>query len=224
MSAAGGTPEAVTTVEEKTERAHRWPQFLPRTNAVLFMTHVSGRRYDESNIEVVDLDTQQRTVVHQGGTYPRYIATGHLLFVRQSTLFAAPFDVSRLQVTAPPVPVLEGVGALSGGGHGVALYSVSANGTLAYLPMAPDGANPSALVFVDRKGSATPVSTDRANFLSPRFSPDGTKIAISRQLRGTQGSLPDIWVYDAASGIGRPLTSSPDAGLSHPSGPAMASV
>jgi eukaryotic-like serine/threonine-protein kinase len=211
VSADGGTPEAVTTREEKTERSHRWPQFLPGTNAVLFTTQLIGRRWDESNIEVVDLATQQRKVVHQGGTYARYIATGHLLFVRQSTLFAAPFDVSRLQVTAPPVPVLEGVGALSGeGGSGLALYTVSTNGTLAYFATAPTPSS-SALVFVDRKGSAAPATADRANFVSPRFSPDGTKIALSRT--SPENQTPNIWVYDTASGVGRPLTFSPAANM-----------
>ena len=187
------------------------------------MTHVSGRRYDESNIEVVDLDTQQRTVVHQGGTYPRYIATGHLLFVRQSTLFAAPFDVSRLQVTAPPVPVLEGVGALYGGGTGVALYSVSANGTLAYLPMAPDGANPSALVFVDRKGSPHPF---------PRTAPISCRLDSHPTARRSQSLVScegpkgrcrtSGCMTPRAASVGPSLL--PRIRTSHPSGPAMASV
>jgi hypothetical protein len=71
-------------------------------------------------------------VVHRGGTFARYWASGHLTYVRDGTLFGAPFNLESLELTGPPAPLLEGfaVTPLSGG----AVVSASSTGTLAYLP------------------------------------------------------------------------------------------
>jgi len=146
-------------------------------------------------------------VVHRGGTFPRYVSSGHLLFVRESTMFAAPFDLDRTEITAPPVPVLEGVGAQSAeAGSGVALYDVSSTGTLAYLATAPV-TEFGDLVLVDPKGAPMPIGAERANYLAPRFSPDGTRVAVHRL---SANAPPDIWIYETARGsFSRRLTFAP---------------
>jgi eukaryotic-like serine/threonine-protein kinase len=205
MSAAGGTPVAITTRDQQNEQSHRWPQFLPGTNKVLFtaMRAPSSRR-DEANIEVVDLATAQRKVVHRGGTYARFAASGHLLFVRESTLFAMPFDVGRLEVTGEAVPVLEGVAAQSSaGGSGIALYDVSSTGTMAFLT--GDLSEGMSLVAVDLKGAFTPLRSERAVYMAPRFSPDGERIAMHIANLGA----PDVWVFDVARGSLSRLTFGP---------------
>ena len=72
---------------------------------VLFTSYESAD-YDNGRIEVVNLKTGSRKVVHSGGTFGRYAASGHLLYVQRNTLFAAPFDLARLEITAKAVPVL----------------------------------------------------------------------------------------------------------------------
>ena len=52
----------------------------------------ANQSFDGANIEVVDIETRERKVVHRGGSYGRYLASGHLVFVREATLYAAPFD------------------------------------------------------------------------------------------------------------------------------------
>ena len=207
VSAAGGSPEVLTTPNEPTERSHRWPQFLPGRNVVLFTSQQVGKRWDEANIEVVDLATKARKVVHNGGTYARYSPSGHLLFVRQSTLFAAAFDVNNFAASSAPVPVLEGVGSQpASAGTGVALYDVSNDGTLAYLSGAPQNEN-TTLVWADRKGATTPLNIERGNYVSPRLSPDGTRVAVFRVQ--ASGQNPDIWVFEVARGFTRRLTFAP---------------
>jgi serine/threonine-protein kinase len=209
VSAAGGSPEVLTTPNEQTERSHRWPQFLPGRSVVLFTSQQVGKRWDEANIEVVDLATKTRKVVHYGGTYARYSPSGHLLFVRQSTLFAAAFDLNDLAMSSAPVPVVEGVGSQpASNGTGVALYDVSDDGTLAYLSGGPSNEN-TTLVWADRKGATTPLSIERANYVAPRLSPDGTRLAVFRVQAG--GQSPDIWVFDVARGFTRRLTFAPAA-------------
>jgi energy-coupling factor transporter ATP-binding protein EcfA2 len=82
---------------------------------------------DDGRIEVVDLKSGRRKIVHSGGIYARYVASGHLLYVHRNTLLAAPFDLGRLEITAKPVPVLREVMTNGAGGYH---YDVSADGTL----------------------------------------------------------------------------------------------
>jgi len=101
VPASGGTPSALTTL--KGENSHSWPQLLPGGKAVLFTNFVTAG--DTSQILVERTATQERKVLVQGGTYPRYVPTGpstglrtgHLLFARAATLMAVPFDIDRLE-------------------------------------------------------------------------------------------------------------------------------
>jgi len=125
LPAAGGTPAPLTTLENG-EMSHRWPQFLPDGERVLFTAYKAGDR-NSAAIEIVDIKTGKRTPVHQGGTYARYSASGHLLYLNRGTLFAAPMDLGSLKLTALPAPVLQDIGVnLEGGGQ----YDVSASGSL----------------------------------------------------------------------------------------------
>jgi hypothetical protein len=73
---------------------------------------------------------------------------GHLLFLREGTLMAQPFDPGRLELSGEPFPVVEQVSfsALSSLGS----FSVSGDGVLAYLT-GPVGST-SELLWFDRTG------------------------------------------------------------------------
>ena len=78
-------------------------------------------------------------------SYSRSVyASGSLLFVRDGSLLALPFDVDKGKVSGEPVPLEKGVGnSLSG----QADFSVSAEGTLVIVPDVP-----SHYWWVDRTG------------------------------------------------------------------------
>ncbi|HUD71271.1 MAG TPA: hypothetical protein VMQ62_04850, partial [Dongiaceae bacterium] len=140
-------------------------------------------------IEVVELRSGKRTVVHQGGTYARYAGSGHLLYLNNRTLFAAPFDLGSLKMTALPAPVLQDISSSPEGG---AQYDVSAGGTIVYLTGQSAGAR-NALVWSDRQGKLTPVVESRREYLSPpRLSPDGRRVAVPIVADGNT----DIWIID----------------------------
>lgn len=81
IPASGGVPVELTTTTM--DISHRWPSFLPNGRVVLFVSgKASGGTVDDWNIEALSLDTGERTIVHRGGTFPRYAASGHLLFAR----------------------------------------------------------------------------------------------------------------------------------------------
>ncbi len=111
VPAAGGEPVPLTTLNAAAkETTHRWPQVLPGDKAVLFTSHSQTLGdFDNAAIEVVTVATGERKVVQKGGTFGRYIPTGHLLFVNKGTLFAVPFDLAALSVSGTPVPVVREV-------------------------------------------------------------------------------------------------------------------
>ncbi|MCH7826178.1 MAG: protein kinase, partial [Acidobacteria bacterium] len=128
VSENGGEPEPLTELAEG-ETTHRWPQFLPGGRAVVFTSHVAGNGFDAATIEVVDLETKERKVVHRGGTYGRYVPTGHLVYANAGTLFAMPFDPGALEATGSAAPVVENV---TTNGQGGAQFGFSETGMLAY--------------------------------------------------------------------------------------------
>ena len=200
VSAAGGVPEPLTELDaEKNEVTHRWPQVLPGGKAVLFTVHSSGSGFDGAWIEVLDLDSGERCVVHRGGTYARYVDSGHLIYMNQGTLFAMPFDLSSLSPTGSAAPVVEGVGA---SGEGGAYYDVSRNGMLIFSAGGAGGGVELKPLWVDRQGHLEPLTDEERDYRNPRFSPDGRRLAVEIE---TEGNV-DIWVLDLARDVPTRLT------------------
>ena len=136
------------------------------------------------------------------GGYARYLPTGHLVYVHESILYAVAFDLERLEQVGQPVPVVEGIIAsdtMSG-----AQFSISENGTLVYLRGAGPAPESPALSWLDAAGKVTPLLPSGRNWSSPRFSPDGTRLALDI-LDGSS----DIWTYDVKRGSLDRLTSTP---------------
>ena len=87
------------------------PQLLAGGDALLFAVGQNGgvNGWNRAQIVLQSLKTGQRRTLIDGGTDPRYVPTGHLVYALGGVLFAVPFDVRRLEVTGGPVPVVEGV-------------------------------------------------------------------------------------------------------------------
>ncbi len=83
VAAAGGIPQVVTTLDARRgEARHAWPQFLPDGRAALFSIRTGRHEHiDEARIAVLSLETGRWTDVLTGGTYPRYVSSGHLLIL-----------------------------------------------------------------------------------------------------------------------------------------------
>jgi Tol biopolymer transport system component len=190
VSANGGIASPLTTL--KGETSHRWPQLLPGGKAILFTNFISTG--DTSLIMVERTDTHERKALVQGGTYPRYVSTGHLLFVRAATLMAVPFDLDRLEVRGQPVAVVEGVMQTA---QGAGEFGVSNSGTLTYIPGGMQGVD-RTLVWVDRKGAEQVIAAPLRAYLQPKLSPDGQHLALNIDA--------NIWIYDMVRGTLTRLT------------------
>jgi len=115
-------------------------------------------RADRSGIAVLSLETGRWNKIIEGGVYARYLPSGHLVFARDGTLLAVPFNAKTLRVTGRPVPVLTDVYFRPNAN--IAAFDVAADGTVVYVhqKVAPPG---NALVWVTREGDAEPLALDR---------------------------------------------------------------
>src|SRR6185503_9184856 len=93
--------------------------------------------YNDANVMGRLLPDGPPIVLVRGGYHGRVLPSGQLIYIHDNTLFAAPFDPVRLEITATAVPALEGV--MSNGLTGGAQFSVSNDGTLVYLPGLTEG-------------------------------------------------------------------------------------
>jgi eukaryotic-like serine/threonine-protein kinase len=195
----GGIPKVVITAQG--EIGQDSPRFLPGAKAIL-STAISGTPNVASNLEVVVsvLGTNQRRSLVSGGS-AAYAPPGYLIFAQQGTLMAAPFDLGRLQLTASPVPVLESV--VQSLTVGLAQYSFSNNGVLAYVP--GNVLEAQRLVWVDRKGTEQPIAAPPRAYGYPRLSPDGRHLASSFDGQ--------VWIYDLTRETLTRLTFQPGTAL-----------
>jgi serine/threonine-protein kinase len=193
----GGPPREITTVDRTREAGHRLPKVLPGGRALLFTTmpHVFGLM---ARVEALSLDDGKRKVVVEDAADGRYLPTGHLVFVRQGVLMVAPFDVSRLELSAPPVPVVEGVSqALNSGSNAhnscAGQFTLSDSGLLAYASGGIFEDTPIELVLVDESGLTEPLPGFDRPLVSPQlhFSPDGRQLAFTEQNRSGL-----LWLFD----------------------------
>ena len=201
IPADGGKATTVTAVELG-EVGHRWPHVLPGGKAVLFMASYVPATWGDSKIVVVSLEGQQRkTVLEHAGMYPRYSPSGDVMFVRKGTLFAAPFDLGRLEFSGAPTKVLENVA--SDVTFGFAQVDVSRDGTLLYHRGGTLGLR--TIHWLYSAGKTESLQAEPALYTAPRVSPDGSRLAVVV----AEGSNAGIWVNNLRSGTRTAVTSGP---------------
>ena len=186
----GGEPEVLTTPDAaQGETSHFWPAVIPGRRAVLFVTTMSPAPLTNPQLAVLALDTGVVTRLGLDGVSPRYVSTGHIVYgVMEGSVRAVPFDAGSLEVTGPPVPLVESVMVKT---SGAANFGVSDQGTLVYVDGGPSS-DDRTVAFVARDGAVNPLDLPRAPYLSPRVSPDGESLVV--QTAEDEGGV--LWVYD----------------------------
>jgi len=201
VSAQGGIPEPLTKRDDPTGD-HDFPDFLPGGDVMLFSVARDGNNFDEGRIVAQSLSTGERRVVIDGGFYPRWLASGHVVYARGGGLFVVPFDPGTLEVQGDPVEIVSGVLQSADGAH----YSTSREGSLVYVSGGATSPFPEvSAVSIARDGAETMLPVAPGDFASGRISPDGTQMAL------VVGSVEnfDVWISDITRGTLSRLTTNP---------------
>jgi Tol biopolymer transport system component len=187
IPASGGAPSVIPVVADPALRVIA-PQILPGNQTILFTT-VGVPGADQASIEAFSLATGKTKVVVQNGTYGKYLSTGHLIYIRQGTLYAVAFDLNRLEVRGNPAPVVEDISYDSNFGY--AQLDVSRTGTLVYR------SNGIAILqWIDDTGRTEPILAKPSHSVWPRVSPDGQRIALTT----IEGGETAVWIHDLKTG------------------------
>ena len=203
VSARGGTPYEIARPDSGSTEAFRAPLLVPGTRTVLFAAfNGSGSR-----LAALNLDTHAITKFDQQGFSPHWVAAGFVtLASSDGSLIALPFDAKQGRPSGPPVTITRDV--LQPDGF-VSRAAVSSQRRIVYPQSG--GHSPRRLALVGRSGSVQLIPGEARVFASPRFSPDGRRIALGIT---DQTGAKDIWVFDVAqrtwsrlttSGINRPI-------------------
>jgi hypothetical protein len=191
----GGAVETLTVPDaSKGEVSHRWPDALPDGRHLLFTIKKEGiTSFDQGEIALLDLETKSWKTLIRGGSFGKYLPTGHIVYARDGAIVAVPFDLGSGEVQGAPMKVLADV--MTEPGSGAAQFAVASEaGALVFVPGGAD-IQRNELVWLDRQGNVTPVGAPLEPYYSPFLSPDGTKVAST-----VFGATDTVVVYDIARG------------------------
>ena len=195
---ASGGERTLLVGHEESEAGYQYLSLLPDGRGVLYST---GLASGTAEVAVYDVGTDTvRTLLP--GMAPTDVATGHMVFWREGSLWAVPFDPDRLTVSGTPVAVVEGVEIhVPQGGPN---YAVGSDGTLVYIAAGEDVLEQRSLVWVDREGRSESANGNLRAYRSLRLSPDGQRVAVSA------GDVNvDIWIDDLTQHMSNRFTFDP---------------
>jgi Tol biopolymer transport system component/tRNA A-37 threonylcarbamoyl transferase component Bud32 len=203
VSDKGGEAVPATVVDSSRDVvADLWPHFLPDGRRFLYLaSHPTAPGHGPRELRVGSLESPVSRAVTRLDSMAEYASPGYLLYVRDGTVFAQPFDEANARLTGEPLLVAENVHYFFGPGH--ASFSVSQTGVLAFQSAAPL----SRLVWLDRAGKEIGTLGTPAVLTGFRISPDGGRAAVAIEDRRIGTS--DVWVFELARGISTRLHSDP---------------
>jgi hypothetical protein len=186
VSATGGGVAAVTTPKPG-ERSHRWPHLLPGDRTVLFTIQTAGKGFDDAVIAAVPVSGGEPQTVIEGGSFPQFADSGHVIYGRNGTLLAAALDVNTGRTTGAAIAVVDNV--RTSPLNGAVPFGLSAGGTLVYLPGA--SSSPTMSLLSASRSGRTEMLFDRRLIGSFRIAPDGRRVAVS-----INDAQEDVWLLD----------------------------
>jgi Tol biopolymer transport system component/predicted Ser/Thr protein kinase len=205
VAAAGGTATPLTQLDQTVpENSHRFPWFLPDGRHFLYLAR-SGTDPGKDAVYLGDLNSKTRQRVAAVSSNAVYVP-GYLLFLREQTLMAQPFDAAKARTTGDAVPIADQVDYIFSNRQ--AEFSASQNGVLAYTSGASGATY--QLTWMDRSGKVLGTLGAPGGFSRPAISPDGNTVAVDRRDPGS--GLTDVWLYDMMHGTNSRFTLGPQLG------------
>jgi hypothetical protein len=180
-------------------KAVSYPRFLPDEYRFLYTLNSASPEMRGIYLSSLDGSENRRILADvssalfaPSGTGSR---SGHLLFGRENTLMAQPFDATSAQLSGSIFPVAEGV-APSPGLGGLMPITISENGMLLYAGSL--GFDSFQMVWYDRSGKLFGPVGSPGTVFTP--APDAKSIAYARAVGGGAVAA-DIWLRDLGHGI-----------------------
>jgi hypothetical protein len=173
----------------KEQTGYAFPSFLPDGRHFLFYSYASSDEVSGVYVGSLDAAAESTRLVGADTAAVYDSHSGHLLFVRQGTLLAQPFNPKTLALTGESFPIAERVEEAVA--PGIAAFSVSDNGILAYGVSAGTAAG-LQMAWFDRQGKQVEAVGPLGNYRGIDLAPDGRHVAAHRH----DGNGGDIWVTD----------------------------
>ena len=205
VSADGGEVRPVLELDNsRQERSQIEPQFLPDGRHFLYRSVAGNEDAEKEAIYVASLDSKETRRLTSVDSNATFVPPGFLLFGRQGTLLAQPFEVHNLRLTGDPVPVAAEHVARWPRPPASSLFSASQNGVLVYLnEISPN----IQLAWYKRDGARLGPIGEPGQYENIRISPDETRIVLDRA--DAQTRLRDVWTLQLSSGIFTRVTFGP---------------
>ncbi|HET9409355.1 MAG TPA: protein kinase [Candidatus Sulfotelmatobacter sp.] len=189
VSAEGGTTGLASKFDlSRGDNSHRWPHFLPDGRHFLFWAR-SSHGMQEHQVYVGTLGSLEVKPLMKS-RLPAFYTPGYLLFLRDQTLMAQPFNPRTLELSGAPTPIAEHVAVNSTTSRPI--FSASNDHSIVYQIGSEQGGW--QLLWLTRDGKQVGTLGDLAPYGDPAISPDGTRVAVA--VFTGQGSS-DIWIFDS---------------------------
>jgi len=202
VPSSGGSPTRLTTLNpSRGEDSHLSPLFLPDGNHFLYFRRSRDPQHSGIYIGNLNAPNGHRLLISGGGRAnfvdARPGVPACILFTRELTPYAQPFDMDSMLPSGAPIPI-PGVTLTTD----TAMMSTSPNGVLAFRGNADLGSG--RLTWFTRSGLATGHLGPPGDYRQISLSPDASSVAVAKV--PSQGTGSDIWTINAATGAATKLT------------------
>ena len=204
VPASGGTPTKISSFDlSRGEGSLRWPVFLPDGKHFLYLAGNFTGQKGANAIFVGSLDSNEKRFVVEATSNAAYAAPGYLLFYKDRTLLAQPFDLKRLALTGEANVILPEIQYLPQVKR--AIFAVSDQGLL--LAQTGSDATFSRLAWFDRKGNAVGSVGKQDVYGNVFLAPDGKSVGTDKTDMASLNI--DIWTYELQRDGSKRLTFDP---------------
>ena len=194
VRADGGTPEPLPGTDEGRRQTVSSVSTMPGTSFLL-LTVGSSTTGEGQAVAVQSLENGERRVLAPGGSVPRLLAGGQVVYRHSGRLMAGRLDAGATRLVGTPIPLDAVIG-----GADVGWFDVSPEGTLVFLARSGDDRD-ARFARTSRDGLTVPLPAEVAGG-EPRLSPDGTRLVFD-------GPQTDVWVLELERGALVRISSAP---------------
>jgi len=205
VSAAGGAPSPLAIPQKAGHKVSAcFPIFLPDGRHFIYYNMSPTPENEGGFISSLDAKEQDFRKILSTNRAPILYAPsqnsgpGWLLFVREQTLMAQPFDDKRQELSGDSIPLANQIGLM----HFLAYFSASTNGVIVYR--AGSGTQFNQAAWFDRKGNILSSTGDPGLLMDPALSPDGALVAVGYGNDDLQSM--DLWLLDSVKGTNTRFT------------------